>query len=101
MADSENPPLDSEDWKVVFRAYEEYPILAFILAQHLDTVKVLIQHSPEGREAAIAGLDRAIDCLFPLTIFHQVGHILYLRAVVGKLVPELEIMIDQITDQPS
>jgi hypothetical protein len=66
MAETENPPLDSKDWEVVSRAYEDYPILAFILAQHLDTVKVLIQHSPEGGEAAIAGLDRAIDCLFYL-----------------------------------
>ena len=41
MPDNESPALDSKDWEIVFRAYEEYPALAFILAQYLLSVKTL------------------------------------------------------------
>ena len=90
MPESESPPLDAEDWDIVFRAYEDYPILAFILAQHLDFVKVLIQHSAEGREAALAGLDRAIEALRPFTDLRDADRAIYLSAVAGNLPPEME-----------
>lgn len=41
--DPDGPPLDAEDWNIVFQAYSEFPVLAFILAQHLETVKELIE----------------------------------------------------------
>ncbi len=80
--------LDNEDWDIVFQAYEEYPILAFILAQHLDSVRALIQENPETRKQAIAGLTRAIDCLMPHTHFRDAGRRIYLLAVSGKLTPK-------------
>lgn len=90
LAHNENPPLDSEDWQIVFEVYEGYPILAFILAQHLDFVKVLIQHSAEGQDAAIAGLDRAIEVLRPFTPLRDADRAIYLSAVAGTLPPERE-----------
>jgi len=96
MLDSESPPLDSEDWNIVFQAYAEYPILAFILGQHLDTVKTLIKQGLEGRELALAGLDRAIESLMPHTHFRHVGRTVYLRAVAGNLSPKDEETIREL-----
>ena len=81
--ENESPALDDEDWNIVFQAYTEYPILAFILAQHLSYLKELIDR---GRTAeAIAASDRAIESLMPHTAFRDVGRTLYLEAVAGKL----------------
>jgi hypothetical protein len=96
MAESVMPPLDCEDWAIAFQAYAEYPILAFILAQHLDFVKVLIQHSPKGQEAAITGLERGIDALMRYTTFRDVGRTAYLLAVAGNLKPDDEAMVRQL-----
>jgi hypothetical protein len=85
MAETENPPLDSEDWEIVFQAYAEYPILAFILAQHLNGVKTYIQQGREGKREALAALDRAIERLMPHTEFRHAGLRVYLQAVAGTL----------------
>ena len=86
--DSVSPPLDAEDWKVVFQAYAEYPILAFILAQHFQCVKDLIEGGPQGAIQAIATVDQAIDNLMPHTNFRHADRSAYLLAVAGKLKPE-------------
>lgn len=85
---ADSPPLDTEDWEVVFRAYADYPILAFILAQHFQCVKDLIQGGPQGAIQAIAIADQAIDSLMPYTNFRDVDRSAYLLAVAGKLKPE-------------
>jgi hypothetical protein len=84
--ESESPYLDAEDWEIVFQGYAEYPILAFILAQHLDCLKTLIHEGVEGRERALEGLDRAIETLMPHTSFREFGRKTYLLAVAGDLV---------------
>ena len=96
MPESEGPPLDSEDWNIVFQAYGEYPILAFILAQHLDTVRQLIGRGPQGIAEAVAGLDRAIESLMPLTNFRDAGRKVYLSAVTGTLSPKDEETIREL-----
>ncbi len=88
--DPESPPLDAEDWNIVFQAYTEFPILAFILAQHLNGVKTLIESGPQGSVEAIAGLDRAIESLMPHTNFRDAGRKVYLLAVAGTLSTEQE-----------
>lgn len=85
---TDSPPLDAEDWEVVFQAYAEYPILAFILAQHFQCVKDLIQGGPQGAIQALAMLDQAIDGLMPHTNFRDVDRDTYRLAVAGKLKPE-------------
>lgn len=93
--DSEPPPLDAEDWQIVFRAYANFPDLAFILAQHLHSVTKLIEQGPRGTAEALAGLDRAIDCLMPHTRFsdsryREIARKFYLQAVAGNLSTEQE-----------
>ncbi len=89
--DSESPTLDHEDWQIAFKAYANFPDLAFILAQHLHSANKLIE---QGQAAeAMAGIDRAIGCLMPYTRFRDIGEIgrkIYLLAVAGNLSPEHE-----------
>jgi hypothetical protein len=94
--DNESPPLDAEAWDIVFQAYAEYPILAFILAQHLEGVKSLFFRGP--KHEAIAALDRAIDSLMPHTNFRDAGRYVYLLAVTGTLLPEHEDMLRKIRE---
>lgn len=84
----DRPLLDADDWEVVFQAYADYPILAFILAQHFQYIKDLIQGGPQGAIQAIAIVDQAIDSLMPHTKFRDVDRSAYLLAVAGKLKPE-------------
>ena len=93
--DSESPPLDHEDWRVAFQPYENFPELAFILAQHLHGVIKLIEQGRLGAAEALAGLDRAIECLMPHTRFadsryREIARKFYLRAVAGKLTLQQE-----------
>jgi hypothetical protein len=97
--DSESPPLDAEDWNIVFQPYSKFPDLAFILAQHLYGVTKLIEQGSEGTAEAMAGIDRAIECLMPYTRFRNIGDIgrkVYLLAVAGNLSPEHEDKLREI-----
>ena len=96
MSELESPALDAEDWDIVFGAYTEYPVLAFILAQHLAHVKALIQGGRDGRAEATAGIDRAIESLMPHTNFRDAGRKMYLLAVAGQLSHEQEVMINRL-----
>lgn len=87
LSQTRSPRLDSEDWEIVFQAYEAYPILAFILAQHLDYLRDLIEQKND-RESAVFGLDLAIEALQPLTNFRNTELSIYLSAVAGTLTPE-------------
>jgi hypothetical protein len=81
-------PLDSEDWQVVFRVYDGSPVLALILAQHLEYLKGLVQSGPQGAIEGVEALDRAIDSLMPHTDFRDVDRNTYRLAVAGKLKPD-------------
>lgn len=89
--DPESAPLDAEDWAIVFQPYSKFPDLAFILAQHLHGANKLVE---QGQAAeAMAGIDRAIECLMPHTRFKNIGDVgrkIYLQAVAGNLSPEQE-----------
>jgi hypothetical protein len=87
---SEDPYPDAEDWQVVFQAYADFPVLAFILAQHFDCLKELIRRGPQGAIEAIATLGQAIESLQRHTKFRDAEHAIYLLAVAGKLRPDRE-----------
>ncbi len=93
--DQESPTLDCEDWRIAFQPYENFPELAFILAQHLHGVTKLIELGRLGAAEALSGLDRAIAALMPHTRFadtryREIARKFYLRAVAGKLSTEQE-----------
>ena len=93
--DYENAPLDAEDWKIVFAAYQGRHKLALILAQHLTALKEYILR--DKPEEAMAAIDRAVAALFPHTGFSQVGLGLFRAAVEGRLTTEQETMIEHLT----
>jgi hypothetical protein len=66
--------LDPESWKIVFQVYKGRSISALALAYQLIAIKQSLQRGRKGIPDAIAGLDQAIDALFPHTDFHKVGH---------------------------
>ena len=66
--------LDPENWNIVFGVYKGHSISALALAYQLIAIKQSLQRGRKGIPDAIAGLDLAIDGLFPHTDFHKVGH---------------------------
>ncbi|MCA1576622.1 MAG: hypothetical protein LC794_04565 [Acidobacteria bacterium] len=67
--------LEAENWKIVFG--EGHPILALTLAYQLIALKQSLQPERKGIPEAIAGLDLAIDSLYPHTDFYKVSHRLF------------------------
>ena len=82
--------LDSENWKIVFKVYEGQPISALTLAYQLIAIKQSLQRGKKGIPDAIAGLDLAIEGLYPHTDFFQIGRKCYHRTIEGTLKPEQE-----------
>jgi hypothetical protein len=66
---TENAPLDAEDWAVAFTPYAQYPILALTLAQHLTALQDYIQREPLKATAAI---NRAVESLYEHSEFRSV-----------------------------
>jgi hypothetical protein len=96
--DSESPILDAVDFDVVFTVYTDQPIKAFILAQHLDHLKALIESGPQGALLAIVVIDLIIERLYPYTDFRATPYEVYLQAVAGKLRPQDDPRLRDIKD---
>lgn len=82
--------LDAENWKIVFGVYRGRSISALALAYQLIAIKQSLQRGRRGIPDAVAGLDLAIDALFPHTDFHKVGHKFYLHTIESNLTPKQE-----------
>jgi hypothetical protein len=82
--------LDAEQWKIVLEVYAVHPVSALTLAYQLIAIKQTLHRGHKGIPDAIAGLDLAIDSLFPHTDFYKIGHKFYLRTIEGTLKPEQE-----------
>ena len=90
------PPLDCEDWQIVFKVYSEHPLLAFVLAQHLIGLKEMIEGGPEQTAQSTAAIDRAVDVLYRHTHFQAACHKFYRLAVEGKLTIEQEKLLNEL-----
>lgn len=88
--------LDPEQWEIVLKVYAGNPISALTLAYQLIALKQSLQRGQKGIADAIAGLDLAIDALYPHTDFHKVAHKFYLRTIEGKLKPQQEEKLRQL-----
>lgn len=67
---TENPPLDVEDWQIIFYPYVTYPLLALVLAQHLSALQDYVQSDPVEATAAI---NRAVDAIYEHSEFRSVS----------------------------
>jgi hypothetical protein len=82
--------LDAEQWKIVLKVYAGHPVSALTFAYQLIAIKQSLQGGKKGVSDAIAGLDLAIDALYPHTDFHKMAHKFYLRTIEGNLKPQQE-----------
>jgi hypothetical protein len=82
--------LDGENWKIVFKVYAGQPISALTLAYQLIAIKQSLQRGRKGIPDAIAGLNLAIESLYPHTDFHKMGRKFYHRTIEGTLKPKQE-----------
>jgi hypothetical protein len=90
---TENPPLDCQDWQIVFKPYREHPFLALALAQHLTALQDLVQSNPVKATAAI---NRAVDALYEHSEFRSVSLELFRATAQGRLTTDVENLINQL-----
>jgi hypothetical protein len=90
---TENAPLDAEDWQIAFEPYAQYPILALTLAQHLTALQDYVQRNPAMATAAI---NRAVESLYEHSEFRSVSLELFRASVQGGLAVELERLVNQL-----
>ena len=69
-------------------APSQRPIAALTLAYQLIGLKQCLQRGKRGIPDAIAGLDLAIESLYPHTDFDRMGRELYHRTIEDKLKPD-------------
>ena len=90
---TENPPLDCEDWQIAFQPYVKHPFLAFALAQHLMALQDYVQRDASKATAAI---NRAVDALYEHSDFRSVSLELFRASVQGRMSVEVENLINQL-----
>jgi len=77
--------LEGKNWEIALALYKGHPIPALLLAHQLMAIKQCLQDGKKGLPDAIAGIDLAIDSLFPYTDFYKITHKLYVRRLKGTL----------------
>ena len=90
---TENPPLDCEDWQIAFQPYVNHPLLALALAQHLTALQEQIQSDATKATAAI---NRAVDALYERSDFRAVSLELFRATVQGRLPADVENIINAL-----
>jgi hypothetical protein len=91
---TENAPLDCEDWEIAFAPYVEHPCLALVLAQHLTALQDYIQ---SGETVAATGaINRAVEELYEHSDFHAVSLELFRATVQGRLPVDVENIINAL-----
>lgn len=87
---------EPENWKIAVEGYKGHPIPALLLAHQLMAIKQSLRRGRKGIPDAIAGLDLAIDALFPHTDFHKISLKLYLRRLEGTIKHDQEEKLRQL-----
>jgi hypothetical protein len=90
---TENAPLDCEDWQIAFQPYVKHPFLALALAQHLTALQEYVQSDVVKATAAI---NRAVDSLYEHSEFRSVSLELFRASVQGRMSVEVENLLNQL-----
>jgi hypothetical protein len=90
---TENPPLDCEDWRIAFEPYASYPLLALVLAQHLMALQDYVQSDAAKATAAI---NRAVDALYKHSEFRAVSLELFRATVQGRMAVDVENIVNAL-----
>jgi hypothetical protein len=94
--ESENPPLDAEDWEIALAPYVGHPSAALQLAVNLVILQAFLDNEPVDLEAATDAIDRGIEAVFPYTQFHGICYDAYLKVIGGKLTFEQEQTLKEL-----
>ena len=87
---TENAPLDAEDWQIAFEPYAKHPLLALVLAQHLSALQDFVQSDAVKATAAI---NRAVESLYEHSEFRSVSLGLFRATVQGRISIEQEELL--------
>ena len=90
LPETENAPLDTEDWEICFAPYTGHPDAVLTMGFNLMVLKSYLCIEPLRIQEAIDGIDRAVDVLFPHTDFHNITRDLFRKVIEGKLTLEEE-----------
>jgi len=82
---TENQPLDTEDWELALEPFKGNPGAALMLGYNFMVLKSYLAVEPLKIQEANDGLDRGLDVLFTRTQFHEVSFRLFRRLIEGKL----------------
>lgn len=82
--------LEAENWKIALNLYKGHPGSALTLAYQLIALKQCLERGKRGIPDAIAGLDMAIENLYPHTDFYRMSRRFYHRTIEGTLKPDQE-----------
>ena len=88
--ETENPPLDAEDWELAFEAYQGNTHAALQMGFNLMAMKGYLSYDPPKIEEVLEGIDHAIEALYPYTQFHHVCHGAYMKLIGGEMTQEEE-----------
>jgi hypothetical protein len=91
---TENAPLDCEDWQIAFAPYVEHPLLALMLAQHLSALQDYVQSNETA--AATGAINRAVEELFEHSDFRSVSLELFRATVQGRLPVDVENIVNAL-----
>ena len=91
---TENAPLDDENWEIAFAPYVEYPLLALMLAQHLSALQDYIQS--DAKAAATGAINRAVEELYEHSDFRSVTLELFRATVQGRLPVDVKHVINAL-----
>ena len=87
--------LEAENWAIALELYKRHPISALLLAHQFMAIKQCLQRGKKGIPDAIAGLEVAIDTLYPHTDFYKVSK-LYRRRLEGTMKSNQEEKLRQL-----
>jgi len=82
--------LDPEQWETVLQVYEGHSVPALTLAYLLIEIKQSLKRGQKGIPDAIAGLDLAMEALYPHTDFYKMARTFFQRTIEGSLKPDQE-----------
>jgi hypothetical protein len=88
--------LNAADWKGVFVVYARHPDEALDLARQLIEIRKALKRGRKGMEEAIAGIDLALEELYPHSSFDKVGRKMYQRVIEGTITSKQETKLREL-----
>ena len=94
--ETENPPLDAEDWEIALAPYQGNPGAALQLGYNFFALLAYLRIEPVDVETASNAIDRALLALYPHTEFHMVCWKFFRKVIEGELTREEEEVLKKL-----